>query len=197
MNNFLATLVSLSVLIFAVTSMLSVGLGYAVREILGPLGHTPGVFRALAANFILVPLAAFVVIRLLPLDPPLETGLLLVAMAAGAPFLIKLPEHAEHDVGLSASLLVLLLPATVIYMPLVVPLALPHSTVSAWAIARPLVLTMLAPLALGLLIKHRFESWAERLRPGLSKASSVALVILIAATIVANLGAITNVFGTG
>ncbi|MDB6032235.1 MAG: Bile acid:sodium symporter [Verrucomicrobiales bacterium] len=197
MNDFLATLASLAVLVFAVTSMLSVGLGYTVREIIGPLSHAPGVLRALAANFILVPLVGFAVTRLISLDPFLETGLLLVSMAAGAPFLVKLTQHAEHDVGLSASLLVLLLPATVVYMPLVVPLTLPHATVSAWAIARPLVLTMLAPLAVGLLIKERFDSWAERLRPPLGKASSVALVVLVGGTVLANLGEILNLFGSG
>ena len=91
----------------------------------------------------------------------------------------------------------LLLPATVIYMPLVVPLAVPHATVSAWAIAQPLVLTMLGPLALGLLIKQRSETWAERLQPTLSTASSVALVVLMAGTMLANLGTIFNFLSPG
>src|SRR4051794_31900099 len=180
MHSFFAILIRLAVLVFAVTSMLWVGLGYTVREILGPLGHTPGVLRALGANFILVPLLGFAVTRLLPLDPALETGLLLVSMAAGAPFLIKLTQHAEHDVGLSASLLVLLLPATVLYMPLIVPLVVPDATVNAGAIARPLLLTMLVPLVMGLFVKERFPSWAEGLQPIMGKASSIALVVLVA-----------------
>ena len=43
-------------------------------------------------------------------------------------------------------------------MPVVVPLALPDADVRAWAIARPLVLTMLLPFAAGLLLR----AWSER-----------------------------------
>lgn len=197
MDNFLGTLVDVAIVVFAVVSMFSLGLGYTVEEIIGPLSHARGVIRALVANFIFVPLSGLAVTRALSLAPGLETGLLLVSMAAGAPFLIQLTQHAEHDVGLSASLLVLLLPATVLYMPLVVPLALPQATVSAWAIAKPLVLTMLAPLALGLVLKERSHTWAERFQPMLGKAASVILVVLIAATFLANFAAIVNVFGTG
>jgi hypothetical protein len=102
MESFLSMLLKIAVLLFAAASMLSVGLGNTVREIIDPLRHSHGVFRALVANFVLVPLLAFGVARLLSLEQPLETGLMLIAMPAGAPFMIKLTEHAEHDVARAA-----------------------------------------------------------------------------------------------
>jgi len=197
MEPFLLTLLNIAVLVFAVTSMLSVGFAHTVREILGPFRRPQGVVRALAANFVFVPLLAFGVARLLSLDETLKVGLMLISMAAGAPFLIKLTEHAEHDVGLSATLLVVLLPATVLYMPLVVPLLAPNARLSAWSIAMPLLLTMLLPLGIGLFVRERSPAWAETLRPAMGRTSGIALVVLVAATLLANLRGILSLFGTG
>jgi bile acid:Na+ symporter, BASS family len=197
MESFLSTLLNIAVLTFAVTSMLSVGFGHTIREIISPLRHPHGVIRALLANFVLVPLLAFGVARLLSLDRPLEIGLMLISMAAGAPFLVKLTEHAEHDVGLSATLLVLLLPATVVFMPVIVPLVVPSATVNAWSIAMPLLLTMLLPLGIGLFLRERSPAWAETLRPAMGRTSSIALVVLMAATLLVNVRGILNILGTG
>jgi predicted Na+-dependent transporter len=197
MNGFLSTLLDIAVLVFAVTSMLSVGFGHTVREIVGPLRHARGVLRALVGNFVLVPILAFGVARLLSLRQDLEIGLMLISMAAGAPFLIKLTEHAEHDVGLSATLLVLLLPATVLYMPLVVPLAVPNASVNPWSIAMPLMLTMLLPLGIGLSVRELSPAWAELLRPAMGTTSSIALAVLVVMTFLSNLRGILNLLGTG
>ena len=142
----LPTLLKLTVLIFSVTSMLSVGFSYTLREITEPLREIRRVFLALAANFVLIPVLAYVVSRLLSLEPAVMIGLLLAATAAGAPFLTTLTKIAEGDLAFAAGLLVLLLVVTIFYMPIVVPLIAPAAMVSALAIATPLVLTMLLPL---------------------------------------------------
>jgi len=150
MNAVLARLESLAVLIFALSSMLSVGLGHDWRDVIAPLRHPSTVTCALLANFVLVPLLVHFILKVLPTDRALAIGLLLVATAAGAPFLIKLTEAARGDVAFSATLLVLLLPITIVYMPLVLPFALPEADVRAGAIAEPLALTILLPLSAGL-----------------------------------------------
>jgi BASS family bile acid:Na+ symporter len=193
----LSSLLDVAVAAFAVTSMLSVGLGHRLRDLLAPLRSGRAVLRALAANFVLVPLLGAALARLLGLAPALRDGLILVSMAAGAPFLVKLTEHAEHDVGRSATLLLLLLPATVVFMPVFVPVAAPGTTVSARAIAEPLVLTLLVPMAIGLAVRERHARAGERLRPLLSRASTAALATLVALTVVLNARRILELFGTG
>src|SRR5207342_64962 len=91
----LAQTASIAVLVFAVSSMLSVGLAYSIAQILGPLREARAVFRALVANFVLVPLLAVGIERVIPMDPPLALGLFLLAGSAGAPFLIKLASAAK------------------------------------------------------------------------------------------------------
>jgi BASS family bile acid:Na+ symporter len=193
----LFSLVNIAVLVFSVTSMLSVGFSYTLREIVEPLRNTRGVLLALAANFALVPLLAYGVTRLLSLEAPVAIGLLLAATAAGAPFLIKLTQIAEADLAFASGLLVLLLVVTIVYMPIVVPLIAPAAAVSASAIAMPLVLTMLLPLGIGLLVDAWFEPLTERLLPILNKVSSAALVVLLASTVLANYTSLLSAFGTG
>lgn len=193
MSAYLSALLRGSVLVFAVSSMFSVGCGYTLGEILQPLRKPIAVARTLITNFILVPLLALTVLRLLPMPEPIAVGLFLVATAAGAPFLIKLSGVADADEVLSASLLVLLLPATIAYMPVVVPLALPEAHVSTVAIARPLVLAMLLPLSLGLLLRKWQPEQAQRLRPTLTTISTVALITLMLAAILQDLPGLAGI----
>jgi BASS family bile acid:Na+ symporter len=197
MDALLSNVLSLATLVFAVSSMLSVGLRYTMQEIVEPLRNARLVIGAVAANFVLVPLLAFVITALLSFGEERELGLLLMACAAGAPFLIKLAQMAGADLAIATGVLVLLLVITVLYMPLVVPLIAPEADVSAAAIARPLVLTMLLPLAIGLIANRLVPTWAERLLPLLGMLANIALVALIVATVATNFEALLSVFGTG
>lgn len=197
LTEILSVLPNVAVPAFSVTSMLSVGFGHVIQEIIEPFSRPRSVIVPILANFVLVPLLGVAVVWLLSLDRPLEIGLILISTSAGAPFLIKLTQFARHDVALSAALLVLLLPATVIYMPIVVPLLLPEAEVSAGAIAMPLGLTMLLPLGVGLLVRTRSPRWAMHLQPVMGKVSTVSLLVLVGATFLLNLRAILNLFGTG
>jgi BASS family bile acid:Na+ symporter len=172
----LSTLLNLAVLVFTVTSMLSVGFSYTLREITQPLLDLRGLFLALAANFVVVPLLAYMVAQLLSL---------------------KLTQIAKGDLAFAAGLLVVLLVVTIFYMPIVVPLVAPAARVKAFAIATPLILIMFLPLGLGLLVDAWFERLADRLLPLLKKVSSVALVVLVATTVLTNYHSVLSVFGTG
>jgi BASS family bile acid:Na+ symporter len=193
----LSNLLNIAVLVFSVTSMLSVGFSYTLREIIAPLRDVRGVLLGLAANFVLVPLLAYVVAGLLSLEPAAKTGLILVATAAGAPFLIKLTQIADGDTAFASGLLVLLLVTTIVYMPLVVPLVASEAEVSAMAIAMPLILTMLLPLGVGLVADTWLEPLTDRMLPAMNAVSSVALVVLVTATFLVNFRTILSVFGTG
>lgn len=197
MAELMKTIPTFSVLLFPIASMFSVGLSFTFRQIVRPLRYPDRVFRALVANFILVPLLALGISRLLALDPSLAAGMALVGTAAGAPFLLKLTGVANADVSLSATLLLLLMPLTVIYMPLVVPLVLVDVSVSVIRIAVPLILTMLLPLIIGHVVDSFLPRLATRLRPIAGILSSIALLTLIASTLAINGPLFRDLLGTG
>lgn len=200
----LAQTAHIVVIVFAVTSMLSVGLSYGIRAIVRPLRRIRAVFRALVANFVLVPLLAVAIERIIRLDPPLALGLCLLAGSGGAPFLIKLAKTARSDLALSAALLLLLVPATVVFLPFYVPLAMEHPSLrgltylpaSAMALAVPLLSTMILPVIVGLVVKAVNPRWAARLAPLSGKLATIALVLTVIATFVANFREVMRIVTT-
>lgn len=197
MVGFLQVLLSVAVVVFSVCTMLAVGLGHTLRDVFGPMRDARGVVRALAANFVLVPLLAYGVARLVSLDEAYATGLMLIATAAGAPLLMRLTAAAGGNLPLSASLTMFLMAATVLFMPVVVPLVVPEARVSPAAIALPLLWTMLLPLGAGLLVRARGQALAERLRPWAARLANVALVVLVAATLLAHFRALVRIIDEG
>lgn len=193
----LTSLLNIVISIFAVTSMLSVGLGYSARQIVGPLLDLRGVITAVVANFVVVPLLAAGVALLFSLDRSTGTGLVLVATAAGAPFLIKLAGLAKGDVAFAAAVLVLLLVVTIVTVPIVVPLLGPEGSANAVSIAKPLFLTMLLPLGVALGLRALRPTWAAGLRRPAGTASSVSLAVLVFLTVVVNLDVVRRSFSNG
>jgi predicted Na+-dependent transporter len=205
MREALARTASVAVTVFAVSSLLSVGLAYSIREILSPLREARAIFRALVANFVLVPLLAVGIVRIFPMDPPLALGIFLLAGSAGAAFLIKLASAAKSDLALSAGLLVLLIPATVAFLPFYVPLAMAHPSLRGLSyvpsdvveLGLPLVSTLILPLLLGVLVKTFAPRWAARLVPIGGKVSTVAVVLVMGATFGANVPELIRIVKTG
>ena len=129
--------VPVAMLSFVVSSILAMGSGLTVVQIIEPLRDIRLVVLALIANFVVLPLGAFALAKVLQLDEPLAIGLLLLGCAAGAPFLPKLVQIAKGNLAFAVGLMVLLMIVTVGYLPIVLPLLLPGVAVD---IARSLIL---------------------------------------------------------
>ena len=197
MAELLSALSNVFTLLFVVTSMFSMGLSLTVAQILQPLRNARLVAMALVANFLLVPATAYVLSRAIPMEPALQIGLLLIGTAAGAPFLPKLAQIAKADVPFAVGVMALLVVVTVGYLPLVLPLLLPGVAVDAGAIALQLFLEILVPLALGLLIKARWEDAAGALQHPMSQISNLSLALLLVLMLGLNLDDVLGLFGSG
>jgi predicted Na+-dependent transporter len=196
MNEILETLATLSVLVFVICSMLSMGLSLTVGQIIDPLRNIRLVVLALVANFLLVPILAVFISRVFSLDKPLEIGLILLATAAGAPFLPKLAEVAKGSAAFSVGLMVLLMVVTIIYLPLVLPLLLGDVDVNPWDIAQSLIVLMLMPLAIGLFIRARYVETAAKLQPTFAQASNIAILFLTILGLVLNFENMIDLVGS-
>ena len=196
MTEILATLAQLSVLVFVIGSMASMGLSLKMPQIIAPLKDLKLVILALVANFVLVPLVAIVITLIIPLDESVRIGLILLATAAGAPFLPKLAEVAKGSTAFSVGLMVLLMVVTIIYLPLVLPLLLGGVEVNPWDIAQSLIVMMLIPLAIGLFINARYEETAAKIQPTFGQASNIALLVLTVLGLVLNFQAMIDLVGS-
>ena len=185
-----------AMLSFVVSSMLAMGAGLTIRQIIEPLRNARLVAFALLGNFVLMPLGAFALAKLLRLQEPFGIGLLLLGCAAGAPFLPKLAELAKGNLPFAVGAMVLLMVATVAYAPIVLPLLLPVVSVNPAKIAQSLVLLMLLPLGIGLFVKARYDALAARMKPPLDWLSNVSLILLMVLISVVNFDKVLQVFGT-
>jgi bile acid:Na+ symporter, BASS family len=188
--------VPIATLIFVVSSMVAMGLGLKIAQITAPLRNLRLVAMSLLANFALMPAAAIVLARVLRLDEPLGVGLLLLGVAAGAPFLPKLTQIAHGNLAFAVALMVLLMVITVAYLPLVLPILLPGVSVNPAKIARSLVVLMLLPLAGALAVNAKWPAVAARAKPLFDRLSSLGLVAVVVLLVVVNFTKVLSVFGT-
>src|SRR6478752_5882328 len=83
----------------------------------------------------------------------IKVGFCVAALCAGMPFAPLLARLAKADISIATTLLVVLTAATVIALPLGLPLAIDAvdagMKTSAWDVAWPLLLFLLLPMALG------------------------------------------------
>ena len=197
MFQFLRTAVQFIAPVFVICTMLNVGLTQKPAAIAEHLKNWPFVLKMLAANFIFAPLLMIGALYLAPFSPPLKAGLLIFSLGAGAPFLIKLTQTAEHDLSLGAAVMMLLMIVTVIYMPIVLPLVLSGVSVNALAIARALLLQMLLPIGVGMLAALVLPGLSKKLQPLVGGLGNLAMYAMVVATLVGYFPNLLQIIGTG
>jgi predicted Na+-dependent transporter len=188
---------NIGILTFVVAGMAALGLELTLKKIIEPLSDLFLLIRVVVANFLLVPALAYLILFLVPLSEGFRIGLILLATAAGAPFLPKLVQVAKGKVAMSVGVMVLLMVTTVIYVPLVLPLLLPGVAVNPLEIASSLVVLMLLPMVVGLLINYRYEKLAALLQNTLSRIANVGLVLGFVALLALNWRLLLATIGSG
>ncbi len=174
---------NLSMLTFIAGSMVTMGLGLTTTQIIEPFKNVKMVLLAVVSNFIIVPLFAFAMVKLLPISEGVRIGILLLSVGGGAPFIPTIVKVAKGKLGGAIGLMLLLLIVTIIFMPLAIPIMFPGASVSMWDVSKSLIFTMLIPLLLALFVKARFSDIAARIQPFTAKLTNLAVLATIAATI--------------
>ena len=100
-------------------------------------------------------------------------------MAPCAPFVPLLVEKAKGDLGYTAAFMLLASVGTVICMPFTVPLLTEGLTASPWSIAKPLLLVVLLPMAIGVIFRRRSEVRAGKIQPIVKKLAGLAGLVWV------------------
>jgi BASS family bile acid:Na+ symporter len=196
LNDFFSAIAGISGLLFVVTSMLAMSLSLSLQQMTQPLKNVRLVILALLANFVLVPLLAYVITKVIPLEQSLQIGVILLGTAAGAPFIPKLVQGAKGNVAYAVGLMFLIMVVTIFYLPFILPLLLPGVEVNPWDIAKSLIVTMLVPLVIGMLIKSHSPDVADHWAPVMQKISSLSILILLVVGLGLNISNILSFIGS-
>jgi len=173
-------LLSVTLVAFMVGSLLEVGLKLRLHEATAALRNLRFVAMSFIWAFGFCPLLAVLLSRLVPMAEPYGIGLILLGMAPCAPFVPMFAEKSGGDFGHLAAFMILAAIGTVIFMPLATPILLPGFKADTWTIARPLILYIAAPLAIGLSIRLAAETFAERMHPPVRKITGAVTLLMIA-----------------
>ena len=177
MSDILDLFFNFSLAIFMAGSLLEMGLRINLQDALRGLRNFRFVAHTLVWSFIICPGLAYAITRVIPLEPPYAIGLILLGMAPCAPFVPLLVDKAKGDLGFTAAFMVLASVGTVICMPFTVPLLAKGLTTSAWAIAKPLLIVVLLPMAAGVILRRKSDPIASKMLPIVKKGAGLAGLI--------------------
>jgi BASS family bile acid:Na+ symporter len=169
--------------------MLSMGLRVDVKSVWTAARPARIVAFCILANYLLVPVAALVLLYLFQADPLVSIGFLILAVCPGAPVGPPMSALAKGNLPLAISMMVLLAALSAILSPILLAFLAPRLApdgnldIDLLAIARSLIFAQLAPLAAGLAIHHWLPRWTERLNRPMTLLANVLLVILLAAIV--------------
>ena len=174
MNAIWMLLFKISLAIFMAGSLLEMGLRLSLPDALRGLRNARFVAYTIVWGFVICPALAYAITRILPLEPTYAIGLILLGMAPCAPFVPMLVDKAKGDLGFTAAFMLLASVGTVVCMPITVPLLAKGLTTSAWAIAKPLLMVVLLPMAVGVLIRRGSDAIASKLLPVAKRIAGLA-----------------------
>lgn len=175
---------NIAVLIFTVGNLGAMGLELNVREAVKALRNVKFVVLVFLWSWVVGPAFALLITSVLPLAEPYAIGLLLASPAPCAPFYPMVVKKAGGDVAFAAALLLLTAVGTVVLMPLMLPLMIKGLTVSAWAIAEPLLTLVLTPLLIGMAIRIFAARVADKLYPVVKRIAGIATLTTLVLVLV-------------
>jgi BASS family bile acid:Na+ symporter len=179
MTELLAILLKITVAIFMAGNLLELGLRLDLKAALRGLRDVRFVTLSLLWAFVLCPAFAWALTRVIPLTEPYAMGLILLGLTPCAPLLPMVADRAGGDLNYAATFMLLASAGTVLEMPFAVPFIVEGLTVSAWDIAKPLLMLVVIPLMIGVGIQILWPSVASRIQPFVKKGTGIDTVLML------------------
>ncbi len=176
---FLATTFAPLVLLFTVSNLAAMGLQVKMPEVTATLRNKKSLALIFVWGWVLGPALGYLITKVLPLNAPYVIVVLLASLAPCAPFLQQMVGKARGDMGFAGALIPLVAVGTVVLMPVMAPLMIKGLTISAWALAKPLLLTILLPLLIGAAIRHYAGATATRIFPPVKAIATLSTLMTI------------------
>ena len=165
--------------------MFVLGLGLTGRDFLRVIKKPRDFFVGAFSQIILLPIVAFILVKIWPIAPELAIGVMIIAAAPGGVTSNLLTSFAKGDVALSISLTAIISLLCVITIPFIVltSVGLLSDTniiqdISLLSMSRDMFLIVTVPVILGMLLR-RFASGAALKFEPIAKKISIVLFVLV------------------
>jgi bile acid:Na+ symporter, BASS family len=181
-NLFTAVLLPLALAIV----MLGMGLSLVPEDFKRITRYPKAVAVGTVCQILLLPLIGTLIALVVPMEPSIAVGLIVLAVCPGGPSSNLMTYLAKGDVALSVTLTAVSSIITVFTIPLLTNLALQYFLGKSASIALPIGSTMLQiflitllPTAIGMAIRHQFPDTARRLEKQMSRFAVGLLALII------------------
>ena len=172
--------------------MFALGLGLTGSDFLRVVKQPRDFFVGAFSQIILLPIIAFILVKIWPIAPELAIGVMIIAAAPGGVTSNLLTSFAKGDVALSVSLTAIISLLCVITIPFIVLTSvglLADSSItqdiSLIGIARNMFLIVTVPVILGMLFRGFASGMALSFEPIAKKISTVLFVLVLLGAIAA------------
>jgi len=179
----------------------SIGLQARARDVLAAMRNTDLVLKGLLAVNIIVPLAALIICSILPIDPLIKIGIVIMAVSPMAPLVQMKMQKAGLDTSQAVGLYVALILSAILFVPATVALLSAlyptHASISVAAVGKMVFVTTLLPVAVGLAIGNWAPNFARRAAPIVLITGFIAVLLLAVLILYKQGGAMLGLLGDG
>ena len=165
--------------------MLTLGLGLTTQDFLRVAKQPKDFFIGILSQVFLLPIVAFVIIKIWPVDTGIAIGLMIIAAAPGGVTSNILTSFAKGDVALSISLTAIISLLSVITVPFIIFTSLElldfnmiNKNISLLSMALQMFLIVTVPTLLGMVIRKFAANLTIKFEP-LAKKISLLLFIIV------------------
>ena len=181
--------------------MFALGLGLTGTDFLRVIKQPKDFFIGAISQVILLPIIAFILVKLWPISPELAVGVMIIAAAPGGVTSNILTSFAKGDVALSISLTAIISLLSVITIPFIVVSSLGllgveniSKDISLVSMALNMFLIVTVPVILGMLFRKFASNAAIKFESIAKKISAVLFVIVLLGAILAEKENIVSYF---
>jgi bile acid:Na+ symporter, BASS family len=192
------TAVEVATTIFVLSTMFSIGMELSLDQLLAALRKRRLMAKSLVINLVAVPVLAYLLVRPISVEAGYAAGIVLIAVAPGAPFGPKFAEISNSDIEFASGLMAVLGIISVVTIPVSLALLLPGNvTVDPLAIGWMIFGIQLLPLLAGMGLDFRYSSVTDWLHPPVQRLSDLSFLFLIGLLLAAYSGEMFSLIGTG
>ncbi len=170
--------------------MFALGLGLTFDDFARVATHPRDFFVGALSQMVLLPVVAYSLVSVWPLQPELALGVMIIAAAPGGVTSNILTAFARGDVALSISLTAVISLLSVITIPLIVVFSYTYllgsdagANVSIARTAISVFLIVTIPVLVGLVVRRFAETFATGFEPRARKISAVLFAMVLAGAI--------------
>ena len=181
--------------------MFALGLGLTGADFLRVIKRPRDFFVGTFSQIILLPIIAFILVKLWPISPELAIGVMIIAAAPGGVTSNILTSFAKGDVALSISLTAIISLLSVITVPFIILMSLTliensglDLNISLTNMAISMFLIVTVPVIIGMIFRKFVSNVAITFEPIAKKISAALFVIVLLGAILAEKDNVVSYF---